>query len=647
MGAKPMLFAVILNSHKHRRSFYTSLLLVFVLCQIQTTAVLAQLIPRSYNNVSLDQYKQPFFSKDGRVYPLKQENARFVLSNFLDAVTGTKKGLRFDFRNPGLSGSLVYGFVPFGDSQHPQPVYFNRTAVLSGGIAEIDLNVMRGKYDMVNWEENGNGTIGYRVIGTDGLIIYDGITGFSGKDPFSIDPVITEGPFVSDIQPYGVSIWYVTNKECRSSLAIDGRVNDENSPVIYHRFDIIGLDPGTTYQYAVTLGERTYEFSFSTAPDPGSRKRFVFAYASDSRTGIGGGERSMFGVNAYVLKKIMALASYRKAAFVQFTGDLIDGYLSSKDEMNLQYANWKRAVQPYWHHLPVYTGMGNHESLLHQFVDDQNNTKYSIDKFPYEIHSAEEAFAGNFLHPENGPKSEDGTSYDPDPRTVDFPSYRENVYYYTYDNVAVVVLNSNYWYAPGLWRSKNGPGGNPHGYIMDKQLAWLESTLSRLDADGTIDHIFVTFHTPMFPNGGHVSDDMWYNGNNGPRPVIAGNPVKKGIIEQRDALLNILANKSSKVVAILTGDEHNYNRLLIDESMERYPEGWALERSEPGRGIWQINNGAAGAPYYAQEPTPWSDRVKGFTTQNALVFIHINGGSVELEVRNPDTLELIDEAKLR
>ncbi|RLD75381.1 MAG: hypothetical protein DRJ10_15360, partial [Bacteroidetes bacterium] len=65
------------------------------------------------------------------------------------------------------------------------------------------------------------------------------------------------------------------------------------------------------------------------------------------------------------------------------------------------------------------------------------------------------------------------------------------------------------------------------------------------------------------------------------------------------------------------------------------------------RTFWQINNGAAGAPYYAQEKTPWSDWLSGFSTQNALVIFYIDGKSVKMRVVNPDTLELVDELILR
>jgi hypothetical protein len=140
---------------------------------------------------------------------------------------------------------------------------------------------------------------------------------------------------------------------------------------------------------------------------------------------------------------------------------------------------------------------------------------------------------------------------------------------------------------------------------------------------------------------------MWYNGKNDFRPVVAGKRVAKGIIERRDELLEIAVNQSTKVRAILTGDEHNYCRTEVGPETERYPDVYLPPKIELKRTIYQINNGAAGAPYYSQEQTPWTPFTSGFTTQNALVLFHVSGKSIEMEVFNPDTLEKVDEMKLQ
>lgn len=647
-------------------------------------------VPLSYSNISYDEEGRLFIEIQGRKIYENLSEPFISVDMMTGKPTGTKKGIALDFGNINLEGSIYYGFIPYGDSKHPQPVYFHSSAPISEGKAFIEISPnMSGRYDMINWEENEKGTIGYRIISYNGYFIYDGIISFKGKGPFVVAPTIIEGPFVNLLKHNEVSISFTTNMEISPSVGIikageDGGTENVDEAVgagidgaaegtagtkvsatygngteegktdinIFkgvkakvHEIKIEGLEPSTDYRYIIYYGDDTREYSFRTAPEPGSRTSFTFAYASDSRSGSGGGERDMYGANFYIMKKIMALAMYKNSAFVQFTGDLVNGYHEWKQHIDLEYANWKRAVQPYGAYFPIYVGMGNHEALTRTFSSGEAYN-ISIDRFPFDTESAESAFARNFVMPRSDLLSEDGAIYDPSESTTDFPSYSENVYHYIYDNVAVVVLNSNYFYAPSTNLISISSGGL-HGYIMDRQLEWLGRTIAGLEADPDVDHVFITVHTPVFPNGGHVQDDMWYGGNNQYRPYVAGKALEKGIIERRDQLLDIIVNKSKKVIAVLTGDEHNYARTEINPDMVIYPETYFSRKIKLSRTIYQINNGAAGAPYYAQEETPWTPWVSGFTTQNALVFFHVKGDEIEMEVLNPDTLEEVDRLRLR
>ena len=78
-----------------------------------------------------------------------------------------------------------------------------------------------------------------------------------------------------------------------------------------------------------------------------------------------------------------------------------------------------------------------------------------------------------------------------------------------------------------------------------------------------------------------------------------------------------------------------------------YPENWNGKKIKISRSIFQINNGAAGAPYYAQEQAPWSPHTKAFSVQNAICLFYVNGKEIIMKVINPDTLNDIDEIKLR
>mgnify|MGYP001281130375 CR=1 FL=1 len=605
-------------------------------------------VPAVLSHIATDADGQLVFRHPGGdVYTLREREPAWTLDQVLGSPAPTANGIAFDFGKPDFKGRLFFGLIPYHDTRFPQPVY--RTSVaIAGGKAEVNIaGTLGDRYDMVGWRKAGTGIIGYRIVGADGSMIYDGRIRFTAagpKGPFEIATTILEGPFVANVTPTSAVVWFRLNRPDACSVVVSSREVPCAAGAAHQELQIDGLAPDREYPYAVRYGGHQERYAFRTAPKAGSRKPFTFGYASDSRGGVGGGERNFMGPNAHIMRRLMSVAYSRNSAFTLFTGDLVSGYVTSPDTLRMEMANWRRAVEPQARWMPIYTGQGNHEVVMREFVGPNNRT-VRIDRFPYATEGTEAVFAAEVVNPENGPTSEDGASYDPNSSAIDFPSYRENVYWFQYDNAAFVVLNSNYWFSPSVSTMPEA-NGNPHAYLMDNQMAWLAETLQRLERDRSIDHVFVTVHTPIFPNGGHVGDDMWYGGDNTVRPVVAGTPVAKGIIERRDDLLTLI-QRHGKVVAILTGDEHNYNRLRLDQTVPIYPDGWTGPRVTLSRPFHQINNGAAGAPYYAQEQTPWSAFVRGFSTQNALCLIHVRGKRVQLEVVNPETLEVLERAELR
>ena len=599
-------------------------------------------IPKSYSNIGEDE-KGLYLELRGKRYYDTEDIYYYNLKQFFGNPLGTAVGVNLDFGN--FQGTITYGLIPYGQAPHPLPVYRFEKALVNGKVSINIKDSFKYPYDFVNWEKNQKLSIGYRLTDPSGMIVYDGEISLKGKGPFEAVAAIYEGPFINKLTDGSATIWFNTTLPVKTQVHIGDRVL-KSPKGTHHEINVTDLLPSTQYSYKVVYNDFSQEYHLKTAPKPGSRTPFVFAYTSDSRHATGGGERMIYGANAYIMKKIAAVAYANDAAFMQFSGDMINGYLETNAETQLQYTNWKKAVEPFWHYMPFNVAMGNHEALGHIFRDSTGLAKGFVDKFPFSTESAEMAFAQAFVNPVSTLQSEDGSSYDPSDETIDFPTYSENVFHYRYDNVAVVVLNSDYWYAPSLSRSRATSGGL-HGYIMDNQLEWLERTITALEEDETIDHIFVTQHTPAFPNGGHSKDDMWYSGNNGQRPFVAGRAVRKGIIERRDQYLDILINKSEKVLAILTGDEHNYNRLKLTDEVNIYPEIYPFEKLNVSRPIYQINNGAAGAPYYAQEILPWSEHTKAFSVENAVCLFYVDGPTVKMKVINPDTLNTIDEIVLR
>ena len=610
-------------------------------------------IPKILSNIKYsDNGKMVYISpKTGAEYPLKDAHPLYTTKTVLINPVGTDDGIKFDFKNLDFNGVIYYGMYSAQKSKFPQPVFFKKSAKIIKGVAKINLKMMAGKYDIADYEKSGLTKLGYRIVNTGGHIIYDGKVTVKGKGPFEVIPSIVEGPFVNKVTETSAVISFNTNFPASPYVVVNGKEFRGQSLMgnmrgdLHHEITISGLEPGKTYDYTVVVGDVKESYNFKTNPKKGSRDEFVFAFTSDSRAGNGGGERNIYGTNAYIMKKMAAVAVAEGASFFQFTGDMINGYSSVNEEEKLEYKNWKRNIEPFWHYIPFYTAPGNHEVALRVF-DDGSLYGLSVDKFPYNTMSGERTFADEFVNFENGPESEDGSKYDPDKRGIDFPSYKETAYYYVYGNTAVVVMHSNYLYTPSTYKIPE-IGGNVHGYIMDNQLEWLKKTLKKLDSDSDIDNIFVTVHTPAFPNGGHSDDDMWYSGNNSIRPYIAGKPVKKGIIERRDEFLDIIINENPKVVALLTGDEHNYCRLKLTGKTDIYPENWNHKRIKITRPFWHITNGSSGAPYYGQEKLPWSPSVEKFSTQYALMLFKVKGTKVTLRVLNPDTMEEIENVVLK
>ncbi len=626
------------------------LILLLSVTFLFATAQERKQVPSVYTNIGYEGDSLVFKSD---IYGLKTyfpSSPVYYFDKIVITPEGTKNGLLFNFKDTTFNGTIYYGFI-HPEERYPQPVFFKRTAKIENGMAEINIKKnLSGKYDAVGWEKGNKFRLGYRISNDKGQLIYDGKINVAGSGPFSPDVTIISGPFVNLVTDSSAVISFETNKESIVYVIANGHSFTDKTQRKKYEIKVDGLKPSTEYEYTVKYGDYSDTYVFKTAPESGSRRPFTFAFASDSRAGQGGGERNIFGTNAYMVKRILAATANSDAEFLQFTGDMISGYSDVVNRQKLEYYNWKNTIEPFAHYFPVYIGMGNHEVLEYMFRKNKNvfswENMITIDKFPFDTESGEQLFASVFTLPQNGPESEDGSKYDPDLKTTDFPSYKENVYYYTYGNVAMIVLNSNYFYAPSADKIPES-GGNPHGFIMDNQLKWFDETVAKLEKDDNIDHIFVTIHTPAFPNGGHANNDMWYFGNNEIRPYIAGKPYDKGIIERRDQFLDIMVNKSSKVVALLCGDEHNYSRMHIDNKISMYPEGWKGRKLNLSRSIWQITNGSAGAPYYAQEKLPWSASVDIFSTQYALVYFHINGKSIDVEVVNPDTGEDVDKAKIR
>jgi hypothetical protein len=509
LTAPSMIYSTIKTSSLKHRYVIRYVLLAMLICFAGNKGLPQKVkIPEVLNNIAMDKQGPYLDLKGSKIYAVPGTTG-FTHEQFYKNIGGTIKGLVINIKRKGLNGIMYYGFIPTEDSKYPQPVFFSKTVNFKEGVAEIPIKDMKGNFDMIGWTTEGKGILGYRIMDNNNNMLFDGKINFNAKEfletdgvvkeiaygkiaavkpnPFKVEFSLVEGPLIAYVTHESAMIQTKTNYRGRITVNANNK-KYSSSGNTFHEIEITGLEPDKEYEYTIVYGMFSEKYSFRTAPEPGSRTKFSFSYASDSRSGNGGGERNLGGTNAYIMKKMMALNMQEKVRFMQFSGDMITGYRENPNTVQFEYVNWKRAIEPYARYIPVITAMGNHEVIIKNFINPNDNVRYQVDNFPYDKVSSEAIYMQEFVNPLNGPESEDGSKYDPDDKEINFPSYKESVFYYIYDNIAMVVLNSNYWFTTSPIAVEI-IGGNVHGYIMDNQLKWFEETLNTLENNAAIDHI--------------------------------------------------------------------------------------------------------------------------------------------------------------
>ncbi|MDA0709968.1 MAG: metallophosphoesterase, partial [bacterium] len=590
-------------------------------------------------------------------------NGSTVMPINLSHITTLLDGTKIDPKS--IYGTVSIGPYPFeADESAFAYKRFRQGATLQNGRSVLDVGVFfETKYNSEGWTDNGKIVVRFNLFmettGPDRYLgRYDVFFAFK-KDgnTYTRLPWIQEGPFVNTIDsrnPEKIVLTFVTDFPTEATLLLDDGCAISAPKARDHEITLDNLSPATSYTYRVKVGDLvTRLYSFRTAPVAGEGS-VIFAYCGDSREGVGGALENYMGVNYNTLEKLAGLIYAKKAEFFLFGGDLINGYTTDPVDFYGQLYAWKQAVSGYWHERPVYPGMGNHDALLRAYRTDKSTVR--LDRWPYETQSAEALFARAFANPTNGP--------DPsDPRR---PSYKENVYTLHYGPVKIIAFNNNYWYsnAAGTY------GGCPEGYILEDQMQWIEAQIQEAEQDPTVRFVLLYAQEPVFPCGGHAGDAMWYQGNNNIRAYTYRNgtltPEALGIIDVRNRLVRAAA-QSTKVAAVLGGDEHAYYRLRVDQDT---PVGnpdtddrngdkvidWKNKETATALAdlkypTWYITSGGGGAPYYADENMPWNLHWKArpnvrenylYSSQENVILFTADASHIEMRVYNPYG-ELIDE----
>ena len=588
---------------------------------------------------------------------------------------GASAIVEFETMLPTPGACVYYGvIVPEEELGFPRYRKIAKESLPKGGKSvtkhriKIDVSKLESIYYDTGLIENRGGEIVYRIEAFDPRLLasrfYDRRFRYVRKgDPktgtYSTCVTLTEGPFVDCLTHDSAVISWETDSACRGAVLIKRAEIADEADSSRHEILISGLKPDTRYVYRVRYcpdAGISREYSFRTALEPGSKRPFKFGFMSDGRRGVGGGERSQNGVNEKVLTEFITALYYKGAHFICFGGDLVNGYTSEMSDLESQFKTWKRIVQPVGARIPIYEAMGNHEQVGNFYrVSDliEKNEYYLLFADREGEGSTEACFAREFVNP---PGSVYGFGVPmPEERVFGVggaqtgPSYVENVYSFNYGNAHFVSLNTNYWYtgqryAPSrkfaykeaIIISLKHLGGNREGYIRPNQLKWLEQDLQAAQDDKNIDCIFIYFHEPAFPNGGHLQDAMyWGTPGKGELGGYNDTNVPLGdVIDMRNRFWKVVA-KHDKVLAVLCGDEHNYSRTRIDSSI--HPDYlWP---------VWQIVSGGCGGPFYVQDKSvPWVNKVESFAMSKHFCLFTVDGDRVSITVYS-DTGEILDHVE--
>jgi hypothetical protein len=593
-------------------------------------------------------------------------------------VVGFREGtalLRFSAVRP-MAATVHYGGFP-ADQDLALPLFRFRTSAkkLEGEEGyEAELRVYRFERDTYNMAKGSSleNVVVYRVGVMDeegGIVRYfESRFRFEAYDAaegrvWALRPCIIEGPFVDMITDGSAIISLDADVRCYARIRLGDRLitslDEHGRPrkAPHHEIEVGALSPATRYSYQAEIASNDDfqmnllawpQRSFRTAPEPGSQASFSFAYMSDSRQCPGGGELGFGGANYRIAQQFMVDLYRREADLVLFGGDLVDGYTSNRESFLRQLRTWKKAVEPVGSFVPIYEGMGNHEQVGDYFKVSRPEQK---DLTIYTNRAGEESgealFASQFVNPRGsaygfGPPLPEaqwpgvGAELLAEAGEFDLPQeegppYDETVYSFNYDNVHFVSVNTNYWHTGVYYGSRDQVsaaielvGGNREGYIMERQLDWLKRDLDAAQKDENIDWIFLFTHEPPFPVGGHLRDAMfWGQSGKGHEGGMNDPSVPSGdVIDMRNRFWGLISSYP-KTLVLFDGDEHNYSRTYIDDSIY---SGFLHP-------VWQITSGGAGAPFYGQDLSAlWTDKVRRFTSVPHYCLVMVHGKEVQMEV---------------
>jgi len=139
-----------------------------------------------------------------------------------------------------------------------------------------------------------------------------------GSRTASASPQMLKGPYLQDLAPTSITVMWELDEEQAARITVTGPGGTRTHKVSAARIAEARLDelqPASRYRYRVTIGDKTWDGEFATAPPVGKDVPFSFAVVGDSRSGI---EQH---------RRVIDRMSQEVPDFVLGTGDMVDeGY---------------------------------------------------------------------------------------------------------------------------------------------------------------------------------------------------------------------------------------------------------------------------------------------------------------------------------
>lgn len=140
-------------------------------------------------------------------------------------------------------------------------------------------------------------------------------TEFAAPSVAGAAPRMLKGPYLQDLAPTSITVMWELDEERAAQVTLMGPDGTRTQRAVAARIGEVRIDelaPSTRYRYRVSVGDRSWNGEFATAPPVGSDVAFSFAVVGDSRNGV------------QYHRRVVDRIAQEDPDFILGTGDMVD-----------------------------------------------------------------------------------------------------------------------------------------------------------------------------------------------------------------------------------------------------------------------------------------------------------------------------------